>query len=89
MYEGCRDAGINFFDCADEYSKGESEEILGRLIMGDRDELVLTTKVLQPDGPDVNARGARATTSCARSRRACKRLRHRPHRRLFLHASTR
>ena len=31
MYKACRDAGINFFDCADQYNKGKSEEILGRL----------------------------------------------------------
>ena len=29
MYKACRDAGINFFDCADQYNKGRSEEILG------------------------------------------------------------
>ncbi len=29
MYKNVRDAGINFFDTADEYSKGKSEEILG------------------------------------------------------------
>ena len=36
MYKNVRDAGINFFDTADEYSKGKSEEILGRLIQGHR-----------------------------------------------------
>ena len=34
MYKEVRDAGINFFDTADEYSKGKSEEIRGRLIKG-------------------------------------------------------
>lgn len=57
MYKECRDAGINFFDCADAYSGGKSEEILGRLVRGHRDELVLTTKCFNPIGPDVNARG--------------------------------
>jgi aryl-alcohol dehydrogenase-like predicted oxidoreductase len=57
MYKACRDTGINFFDCADAYSNGKSEEILGRLSKGHRDELVLTTKCFNPIGPDVNARG--------------------------------
>jgi aryl-alcohol dehydrogenase-like predicted oxidoreductase len=57
MYQVCRDAGINFFDCADQYNKGVSEEILGRLIQGHRDELVITTKCFNPTGEDVNARG--------------------------------
>ncbi|MFO1082133.1 MAG: aldo/keto reductase [Reyranellaceae bacterium] len=58
LYKACRDAGINFFDCANEYNKGRSEEILGRLAKDHRDELVLTTKCFNPTGPDVNARGA-------------------------------
>ena len=58
MYKAVRDAGINFFDCANEYNKGKSEEILGRLAKDHRDELVLTTKCFNPTGPDVNARGA-------------------------------
>ena len=57
MYRACRDAGINFFDTADQYSGGRSEEILGSLIQGHRDELVLATKCFNPIGPDVNARG--------------------------------
>jgi aryl-alcohol dehydrogenase-like predicted oxidoreductase len=58
MYRAARDAGINFFDTANEYNKGRSEEILGRLVRGHRDDLVLTTKCFNPTGPDVNARGA-------------------------------
>jgi aryl-alcohol dehydrogenase-like predicted oxidoreductase len=58
MYKAVRDAGINFFDSANEYSKGKSEEILGRQIKGHRDEVVITTKCFNPTGPDVNARGA-------------------------------
>ena len=57
MYKACRDAGINFFDCADQYSKGKSEEILGALMRGHRDDLVITTKCFNPTGEDVNARG--------------------------------
>ena len=58
MYKAVRDAGVNFFDCANEYNKGRSEEILGRLAKDHRDDLVLTTKCFNETGPDVNARGA-------------------------------
>ena len=58
MYKAVRDAGVNFFDCANEYNKGRSEEILGRLAKDHRDDLVLTTKCFNATGPDVNARGA-------------------------------
>ncbi len=57
MFNRCRDAGINFFDCADVYAGGRSEEILGRLIAGSRDALVITSKVNFPTGPDMNQRG--------------------------------
>ena len=57
MYKRCRDLGINFFDCADAYSKGRAEEILGNLIQGHRDDLVLTTKCFNKMGDDVNAGG--------------------------------
>ncbi len=57
MFHRCREVGINFFDTANVYTGGRSEEILGRLIAGCRDELVLTSKVHFPTGDDVNARG--------------------------------
>jgi len=51
--------GINFFDTADVYSLGASEEILGRAIkdFAKRDEVVIATKLFNPMGPSVNARG--------------------------------
>jgi aryl-alcohol dehydrogenase (NADP+) len=55
-----RDAGINFIDTADVYSKGESERITGKVIAPDRDRWVLATKVANPMGDDPNRRG----TSC-------------------------
>ena len=58
MYKMVRDAGVNFFDTANEYNKGRSEEILGQLVRGHRDDLVIATKCFNPTGPDVNARGA-------------------------------
>jgi aryl-alcohol dehydrogenase-like predicted oxidoreductase len=58
MFARCREAGINFFDCANVYAGGRSEEILGRLIAPCRDEVVITSKVHSAMGPDVNARGS-------------------------------
>jgi aryl-alcohol dehydrogenase-like predicted oxidoreductase len=59
MFHRCREAGVNFFDTANSYSGGRSEEILGRLIAESecRDEIVLTSKVRGQVGSDVNARG--------------------------------
>jgi aryl-alcohol dehydrogenase-like predicted oxidoreductase len=57
MYKATRDAGINFYDCADQYNKGKSEEILGKLVKGHREDLVLTTKCFNPVTEDINARG--------------------------------
>jgi aryl-alcohol dehydrogenase-like predicted oxidoreductase len=57
MFRACREAGINFFDTADQYNKGRSEEILGELIRGGRDDLVIATKCYNPVSDDVNARG--------------------------------
>jgi aryl-alcohol dehydrogenase-like predicted oxidoreductase len=57
MFNRCREAGINFFDCADIYQKGRAEEILGSLAAGCRDKLVLTSKVFAPMSDDVNDRG--------------------------------
>jgi 1-deoxyxylulose-5-phosphate synthase len=54
------DAGINFFDTADMYSLGVSEEITGRLLgrmFGRRDDYVLATKVYYPMGPGPNDQG--------------------------------
>ncbi len=52
--------GINFFDTADMYSVGGSEEILGRALKEfgpPRDRLVIATKVFNPMGDDPNQRG--------------------------------
>ena len=59
MFNACREAGINFFDCANVYEKGTSEVLLGRFIEETkcRDEVVITTKVYGRMGPDVNAIG--------------------------------
>ena len=51
--------GINFFDTADVYSKGSSEEILGRALrdFASRDEMVIATKVRFPMGEGPNDQG--------------------------------
>ncbi len=53
------DLGINFFDTANTYSDGTSEEIIGRLLreMTRRDETVVATKVFFPVRPGPNGRG--------------------------------
>ncbi|WP_252312854.1 aldo/keto reductase [Sinobaca sp. H24] len=57
MFNRCREAGINFFDTANNYNDSRAEEILGGFIAECRNEIVLTTKVANPTGSDVNARG--------------------------------
>ncbi len=51
--------GINFFDTADMYSRGVSEEILGRALrdLARREEVVVATKVFYPVCDHVNGRG--------------------------------
>ena len=53
------ESGINFFDTADVYSAGVSEEVTGRWLneMASRDDIVVATKVNGPTGPGPNRRG--------------------------------
>jgi 1-deoxyxylulose-5-phosphate synthase len=53
------EGGITFFDTADMYSLGASEEVTGRLLAKyiDRDDAVVATKVFNPMGPGENSRG--------------------------------
>ena len=48
------DAGVNFFDTADVYSHGQSEEILGKALKEKRNEIVLATKVRGRMSKDIN-----------------------------------
>ena len=57
LFKRCREVGINFFDCANAYAGGRSEEILGNLMAAERNELVITSKVASPMGKGVNDRG--------------------------------
>jgi aryl-alcohol dehydrogenase-like predicted oxidoreductase len=58
IYAGARAAGINLFDCADVYSDGRAETMLGRLIAGERNDIVLATKAFFATGAGPNARGS-------------------------------
>jgi len=57
LWGAARAAGVNFVDTADVYNEGRSEEILGRLMKSERDEIVLATKAYFPTSKDANARG--------------------------------
>ncbi len=57
MLDAALDAGINFVDTADEYGFGTSEEMLGGLLKGRRDDVVLATKFHHQMGEGVNRQG--------------------------------
>lgn len=54
----CLEAGLNFFDTADIYSSGASEEILGQAIKGRREKCLISTKCTFPMGPGPNEVGS-------------------------------
>ncbi len=58
MVDLCLDHGVNFFDTADIYSEGASEEILGKAIKGRRDKLLISTKATFPSGKGPNDMGS-------------------------------
>ena len=57
MFHRCRDAGINFFDTANVYANGRSEEILGKCIANCRDQIIISSKVGNATGKDINEGG--------------------------------
>ncbi len=65
FYKRALEAGINFFDTADIYSNGVSEEVTGRALKlfgaadsaSGREHIVVATKLHQPMGPSPNQRG--------------------------------
>ena len=70
------DAGINFFDTADFYSLGQSEDMLGTAVskLVDRKSVVLTTKVGLPMSAEINDRGLSRKHILASIDRSLKRL---------------
>jgi aryl-alcohol dehydrogenase-like predicted oxidoreductase len=53
----CLEAGVNLIDTADVYSAGLAEEIVGQVLAGRRDEVLLATKVRMPMGDGPNDAG--------------------------------
>jgi aryl-alcohol dehydrogenase-like predicted oxidoreductase len=54
----CLEAGINLFDTADVYSEGASEEVLGQVIKGRREAVLISTKTGLPTGDGANDAGS-------------------------------
>jgi aryl-alcohol dehydrogenase-like predicted oxidoreductase len=68
----CLEAGVNMFDTADTYSRGLSEEILGKAVAGRRDRVILATKASfrMGDGPnDLGSSRAHLLSACEASLR--------------------
>jgi len=57
MVDRCLDAGINFFDTANVYQEGLSEEMLGAALKGRRDKVILASKVRGKMGEEVDQSG--------------------------------
>ena len=53
----CLEAGVNLIDTADVYSDGRSEEIVGEVLQGRRDRVLVATKVRMPMGRGPNDAG--------------------------------
>ena len=58
LVDVCLDAGLTFFDTADVYSDGASEEILGRALRGRRERALISPKASFATGPGPNERGS-------------------------------
>jgi aryl-alcohol dehydrogenase-like predicted oxidoreductase len=57
IWRAARDAGVNLIDTADVYNEGRSEQIVGKLMRDERDQIVLATKAYFPMGKGPNDRG--------------------------------
>jgi aryl-alcohol dehydrogenase-like predicted oxidoreductase len=57
MVDRCIDEGINFFDTANSYEHGKSETMLGEVLKGKRDKLILASKVFNKMGDAPDERG--------------------------------
>ncbi len=57
IMERAVDAGVNFFDTADAYVQGRSEEIVGKGLKKVRQSVILATKVAHRTGPGINEQG--------------------------------
>jgi aryl-alcohol dehydrogenase (NADP+) len=68
------DLGVNFFDTADLYSNGRSEEIVGELLKGHRDDVVIASKVRLKVGEGPNKEGLSRYHILQQVRKSLKRL---------------
>jgi len=68
------DLGVNFFDTANLYSNGRSEEIVGELLKGHRDDVVIATKVRFKVGEGPNKEGLSRYHILQQVRKSLKRL---------------
>lgn len=57
MVKSALEAGINFFDTANIYANGTSERMLGKALAGERDEVIVATKLYHPSGVGANSMG--------------------------------
>ncbi len=71
----CIDAGVNLFDTANMYSSGLSEEILGEVLAGRRDQVLVTSKARMPTGAGPNDEGVSRFHLIRECERSLKRLR--------------
>ncbi len=69
------DLGINFFDTANAYSQGKSEEIVGEFLQGRREDSIVATKVHHPMGEGPNRQGLSAKHVRWQAGESLKRLR--------------
>ena len=68
------DGGVDFIDTSNNYSDGESEEIVGKALAKRRHEVVLATKVWAPVGPGANDRGLSRRAILAQVENSLRRL---------------
>ncbi len=68
------DLGVNFFDTANVYSQGRSEEIVGQLLKDHRDDVVIATKVRLNTGQGPNREGLSRYHILSQVRKSLKRL---------------
>lgn len=74
MFHRARERDINFFDTTDMYGQGRSEELLGKLVAGCHDDVVIAWKVFYPTGPAINAQGNSRRHSVGAVEESLKRL---------------
>ncbi len=74
LYRTARERGINLFDCANVYGRGEAERTLGALVKGEREHVIITTKAHSPMSDDPNDRGGSAKNLTQSLHQSLKRL---------------